>query len=55
MKVSNKVIIELTQEEAIQLAKVLPDSLNAEDENEDFASSVKEEICNQVGIKSWDL
>lgn len=55
MKVTNKVIIELTQEEAIQLAKALPDSLQAENEDEDFAATIKEEICNQLGIKSWDL
>lgn len=55
MKITNKVIIELTQDEAIKLAKILPDSLQAEDENEDFAATVREEICNQVGIKSWNL
>lgn len=55
MKISNTVIIELTQQEAIKLAKILPDSLQAEDENEDFAATIKEEICKQVGIKSWDL
>lgn len=55
MKVTNKVIIELTQDEAIRLAKVLPNSFQSENQNEDFAATVREEICNQLGIKSWDL
>lgn len=55
MKVTNKVIIELTQDEAIQLAKVLPDSLEVENENQKFAATIKEEICDQLDINSWDL
>ena len=55
MKVTNKVIIELSQDEAIQLAKVLPDSLEVENENEKLAATIKEEICDQLDINSWDL
>ena len=55
MKVTNKVIIELTQDEAIQLAMVLPDSLEVENENQKLAATIKKEICDQLDMNSWDL
>ena len=58
MKVTNKVIIELTQDEAIQLAKVLPsfsDEFGILVEETKLAASLKEEICDQLDMNSWDL
>lgn len=55
MEVRNTVVIELTHKEAVSLAKVLPDSLDADNECEEFAAKVRDEICNQLSIKPWDL
>lgn len=52
MKVTNKVTIELTVEEAEQLAKILEmDIYNSEG----FEYKLKEQLCESLGIKSWNL
>lgn len=55
MEVRNTVVIELTHKEAILLAKFLPYTHNVDDESEEFAAKVRDEICNQLSIKPWDL
>ena len=52
MKVTNKVTIELTVEEAEQLAKILEmDIYNSGG----FEYKLKEQLCESLGIKTWDL
>lgn len=55
MNVQNKVVIELTAEEAIQLAKVLPLNAIDLDDDEVLAYNLRVEICDQLHLKSWDL
>lgn len=55
MEVRNTVVIELTQEEVILLAKFLPYTHNVDNESEEFAARVRDEICAKLSIKPWDL
>lgn len=49
MKVTNKVTIELTVEEAEQLAKILETDICSSD---GFEYQLKEQLCESLGIKS---
>jgi hypothetical protein len=52
MKVSNNLTIELTREEATELARVLdPDTCNTEA----IEYRLKEELYDKLGLKSWDF
>lgn len=55
MNVQNKVVIELTTAEAIQLARSLPSSAVDLRDDEVVAYNLRVEICDQLHLKSWDL
>jgi hypothetical protein len=52
MKVSNRVTIELTVDEAIELAKILECNIY---ESQSLEHRLKEEICKELDINSWEL
>jgi hypothetical protein len=52
MKVSNRVTIELTVDEAIELAKILECNIC---ESQSLEHRLKEEICKELDINSWEL
>jgi len=52
MKVSNRVTIELTVDEAIELAKILECNIYV---SESLEYRLKEEICKELDINSWEL
>lgn len=52
MKVSNRVTIELSVDEAVELAKLLVCNIY---ESESLEYRLKEQLCNELDIKPWDL
>jgi hypothetical protein len=52
MKVTNKVTIELTIEEATKLAKLLEMDIY---DTDGFEYKLKEQLCEALDVKPWDL
>lgn len=55
MKISNAFTIQLTLDEAIQLAKILQEDIYDDDIFRGFETRLKRELGKQLGIKTWDL
>lgn len=57
MKVSNKITIELSFDEAKELAKIINRQMEDpwEWDTESFDFKLRESICSELNIKSWDL
>ena len=52
MKVTDKITIELTFEEATKLAKLLEMDIY---DTDGFEYKLKEQLCEALGVKPWDL
>jgi hypothetical protein len=55
MKVSNKITIELSFDEAKELAKIINRQMEDPWDTESFDFKLRESICSELNIKSWDL